>query len=55
MKGIFFWATVDIFWVMQTWVMKKLLRPNGRTKTQFSLVFIGDSSHVGLLTLINEK
>ena len=33
-----FLATVDIFWVTQTWVMKKLLRPNGRTKTQFSQV-----------------
>ena len=32
-----FLATMDIFWVMQTWVMKKLLRPNGRAKTQFSL------------------
>ena len=37
MKGIFFWATVDIFWVMESWVTKKLLGPNGRAKTQFSL------------------
>ena len=36
MKGIFFWATVDIFWVMESWVTKKLLGPNGRAKTQFS-------------------
>ena len=39
MKGIFFWATVDIFWVMESWVTKKLLGPNGRAKTQFSTVF----------------
>ena len=36
MKRIFFWATVDIFWVMESWVTKKLLGPNGRAKTQFS-------------------
>ena len=39
MKGIFFWATLDIFWVMESWVTKKLLGPNGRAKTQFSTVF----------------
>ena len=38
MKGIFFWATVDIFWVMESWVMKKLLGPNGRMKTQLSQI-----------------
>ena len=37
MKGIFLWATVHIFWVMESWVMKKLLGPNGRAKTEFSL------------------
>ena len=26
MKSIIFWVTVDIYWVMQTWVLKKLLR-----------------------------
>ena len=37
MKIIFFLGTVDIFWVMESWVMKKLLGPNGRAKTEFSL------------------
>ena len=37
MKIIFFLGTVDIFWVMKNWVTKKLLGPNGRAKTQFSL------------------
>ena len=36
MKIIFFLRTVDIFWVLESWVMKKLLGPNGRAKTQFS-------------------
>ena len=36
MKIIFFLGTVDIFWVMESWVMKKLLGPNVRAKTQFS-------------------
>ena len=40
MKRIIFSATVDIFWVMETWVMKKLLGPNGQAKTQFSLYCI---------------
>ena len=40
MKRIIFWATVDIFWVMENWVMKKLLGPNGQAKTQFSLYCI---------------
>ena len=40
MKIIFFLGTVDIFWVMESWVMKKLLGPNGRAKTQFSQIIM---------------
>ena len=46
-----FLATVDIFWVTQTWVMKKLLRPNGRTKTQFSLLLAYGWKDFGLSSL----
>ena len=31
-----YFATVDIFWVIQSWVPKKLLSPNWWAKTQLS-------------------
>ena len=38
-ENYIFLGTVDIFWVMESWVIKKLLGPNGRAKTQLSLNF----------------